>query len=140
MFRPVILSCLALSLLGACATTSQYTSGQAYLATYDHSAYESSSEIDNEIKQIAAIEPRLAFPARVGLACIQRGKLTSVPADEGKAGRILQLSSADHMENLYPSPHWLELWCPKTANLIIGRKRSSVMSDGVRRASIWTMF
>lgn len=78
----LILSFTVATLLGACATTSQYTSGQDYLAKYDHVAYQSYSDIDAEIKQIAAIEPRLEFPARIGLARIQRGQLTSVPADE----------------------------------------------------------
>ena len=75
--------------LSACATTNQYTSGQDYLARYNsNSAYtgqtklNSNPAIDAEIREIAAIEPNLRFPARIGLARIEHGQLIGVPQDE----------------------------------------------------------
>ena len=75
--------------LSACATTTQYTSGQDYLARYNsNSAYtgqtklNSNPAIDAEIREIAAIEPNLRFPARIGLARIEHGQLIGVPQDE----------------------------------------------------------
>ena len=81
--------------LPACATTSQHTSGADYLARYNattsyqtnaittsSTAQGSTPDIDREIKDIASVEPHLQFPARIGLARIERGNLISVPQDE----------------------------------------------------------
>jgi hypothetical protein len=72
-------------LLSACATTSQYTSGQAYLEGYEHPAYAVlEGSVDQDVRDIAAVEPNLAFPARIGLARIENARLTTVPADEAE--------------------------------------------------------
>lgn len=76
--------------LSACSTTSQYTSGADYLRAYDDSpAYSSAlpggAHIDAQVRAIAAIEPNLRFPARIGLARIEGGRLVSVPADEAQS-------------------------------------------------------
>jgi len=75
--------------LSACATTTQYTSGQDYLARYNSNSansgqtkLNSNPAIDAEIREIAAIEPNLHFPARIGLARIEHGQLIGVPQDE----------------------------------------------------------
>ena len=81
--------------LSACETTSQYTSGTDYLARYNsNTAYRgqtntttnpaivSTPGIDGEIREIASVEPNLQFPARIGLARIERGGLIGVPEDE----------------------------------------------------------
>lgn len=74
-----------LTLVG-CTTTAQYTSGADYLARYQTpTASTQSTEIDASIRQIAAIEPDLRFPARIGLARIERGLLVGVPADEAQS-------------------------------------------------------
>lgn len=81
-------SALAAVLLVSCSTIPkhQYTSGQDYLARYNKTApikYGSTTyDIDQEIREIAAIEPDLRFPARIGLARIERGRLVSLPLDE----------------------------------------------------------
>ena len=88
--------------LSACATTSQYTSGADYLARYNtKSAYSAATShnsistpaIDSEIREIAAIEPNLEFPARIGLARIEQGQLIGVPHDEAEYWR----ASADRL-------------------------------------------
>lgn len=68
-------------LLSACATVPQYTSGADYLNRYP-TTVTTSSETDAAIRDIAAVEPDLRFPARIGLARIERGQLLPVPADE----------------------------------------------------------
>lgn len=82
----LLLTGLAVS---ACTHTSQFTSGQAYLDKYQHPAYAAKTTIDQDVREIAAIEPRLEFPARIGLARIQSGTLTSIPADEVAAWQSL---------------------------------------------------
>ncbi|PKP81180.1 MAG: hypothetical protein CVT79_10960 [Alphaproteobacteria bacterium HGW-Alphaproteobacteria-18] len=73
----------------ACASNVQTTSGADYLARYDASytplAGGGHAEIDAEIRQIAAVEPDIRFPARIGLARIEKGQLTTIPAREGEA-------------------------------------------------------
>ncbi len=70
---------------GACTHNTQTTSGADYLKRYQQGNYKvtaTASSIDLDIMNIAAIEPNLRFPARIGLARIENGRLTSVPADE----------------------------------------------------------
>ena len=77
----------ALCALGACTATLQTTSGADYLAGYDASheiANGTATDVDEDVRRIAAIEPTLAFPARIGLARIERGSLTALPADEAR--------------------------------------------------------
>lgn len=83
---------LRLSILGgalislvACTSTIQTTSGADYLAAYEGrytAASASSGSIDDDVKSIAAIEPQLQFPARIGLARISHGQLGAIPASE----------------------------------------------------------
>lgn len=74
----------AMCLATACTSTPQLTSGKDYLSEYSDPAYlHTSSQIDSDVKRIAAIEPNLRFPARIGLARIDNRKLVNVPAEEG---------------------------------------------------------
>lgn len=79
----------ALLLAAACASSVQTTSGADYLARYDGSytvaASMMGSEVDAQVREIAAIEPDIRFPARIGLARIERGRLTAIPEREGEA-------------------------------------------------------
>ncbi len=71
--------------LTACTHSVQTTSGAAYLARYDEDYAPPKGgrrDLDAEIREIAAIEPSLAFPARIGLARIEDGRLRSIPAAE----------------------------------------------------------
>ena len=73
-------------LLSACESYTQTSSGADYLARYDASYTPlegGGSDVDADVRRIAAIEPDIRFPARIGLARIQRGSLVGVPADEG---------------------------------------------------------
>jgi hypothetical protein len=77
----------ALLTLAACETSLQTSSGADYLARYDASHEYGTgvmSDVDEDVRRIAAIEPTLAFPARIGLARIEHGVLTTLPADEAR--------------------------------------------------------
>lgn len=77
---------IAAFVIAGCETTPQYTSGQDYLARYQTPTTSvQSTEIDASVRQIAAIEPDLRFPARIGLARIEHGLLVGVPADEAQS-------------------------------------------------------
>ena len=68
----LILAATAISLC-ACSHTTQYTSGQDYLNRYDKGAVTlagHNGSIEADIRNIAAVEPDLQFPARIGLARI----------------------------------------------------------------------
>lgn len=67
-------------LLTACATT-QMTSGAAYSGRTLSSEYVAAPSIDTEIAEIAAVEPNLAFPARIGIAFVRNGQLQTLPSD-----------------------------------------------------------
>lgn len=73
--------------LSACAASLQTSSGADYIARYDAShqiANGVPTDVDEDVRRIAAIEPSLSFPARIGLARIQNGSLTALPADEAR--------------------------------------------------------
>lgn len=74
--------------LAACSHTTQYTSGKDYLKRYDaRTAFHapSTGSIEADIRNIAAVEPDLQFPARIGLARIERGRLITIPQDESES-------------------------------------------------------
>lgn len=86
-------------LLSACASEIQTTSGRDYLSKYPAAPSEipaqtvagkagpgvKTESIDDKVRRIAAVEPILKFPARIGLARIANGELTNVPGEEAKA-------------------------------------------------------
>lgn len=85
--RRTVLGLATLLIVGACSTTLQTSSGSDYLARYDASheiANGAPTDVDDDVRRIAAIEPNLIFPARIGLARIQNGALTALPADEAR--------------------------------------------------------
>jgi hypothetical protein len=103
-----IFSILALSVfLSGCGMTTQTTSGQEYLSRYKyvpvHEAYtpvrtsgkdgdvvKQVKSIDESVREAAAVEPILKFPARIGIARIENGSLTAVPLEEGESWHKLQ--------------------------------------------------
>ena len=90
--RSIILA-LAAAALSACSHSIQTTSGEQYLAEYDHMAgYSGAGSVagspgnvamsDAMIREAAAVEPILRFPARLGLARLEGGHLTGIPERE----------------------------------------------------------
>ena len=92
-----ILSATAMAvLLSACEANTQLSSGGSYLEGYDRYVVQGGSEgatrdeataksLNAKVRKAAAVEPRLAFPARIGLARIEYGRLAPVPPAETDA-------------------------------------------------------
>ena len=77
--------------LNACSYTTQSTSGEAYLQRYAQQAKAAgvAAAMDPEIRVSADVEPLLTFPARVGVARIENGRLSAMPQAEGEAWAAL---------------------------------------------------
>lgn len=82
---------LAALLLTACGHDVQTSSGQDYLARQQDwraaqpMSAQTLSPIDRAVREAASAEPLLRFPARIGLARLQHGRLTPVPPEEADA-------------------------------------------------------
>ncbi len=89
--------------LGACTASLQTTSGADYLARYDASheiANGVATDVDQDVRRIAAIEPNLVFPAR-----IEHGSLTALPADEARIWQdLVEQMGPEHGEFVPVSP------------------------------------
>jgi len=119
--------------LSACATTSQYTSGQDYLSRYqtsDTALQMTGSGTDADVRAIAAIEPDLRFPARIGLARINHSNLTSVPVDEAESWR-------DAAVRLGPSFGTFIPVSPLVANSVssFDQRKETTVIDHIRRGA-----
>lgn len=78
--------------LGGCGQAIQTSSGADFVAARPEWAARfnpgvtparSSPDIDREVFEAARAEPLLRFPARIGLARLQGGRLTAIPPEEG---------------------------------------------------------
>lgn len=76
----------AFVLLASCSASTQNTSGAEYLSKYDGVATAQTTDKDESfeetLRKVAAVEPVLTFPAKIGLARIEQGRLTPLPAEE----------------------------------------------------------
>jgi hypothetical protein len=87
------LAVAAALLVSGCESNIQTTSGQAYLDRYQTADYQRPDgafaaevkSLDAKVREVAAVEPKLRFPARIGLARIENGELSGVPAEEAEA-------------------------------------------------------
>ena len=83
-------SLILLALLPACSQSYQTSSGGDYLAARSFAGVEpilnTQSEEDDHptLASLAAVEPHLAFPARIGIARVVNGVLTLAPAEEAE--------------------------------------------------------
>ena len=91
--KPMTRSALLLSgllvLLTACESQVQTSSGRDYLSSYAPQASLQSEEtpaldIDEAIVAAADVQPLLRFPARIGLARIDQGRMTAIPQAEAE--------------------------------------------------------
>ena len=75
---------LALAACGDYAT--QTTSGKAWLAAKPPQSVDMTpGNIDQAVRDAAAVEPILRFPARIGIARLDHWTLTAIPEEEAKA-------------------------------------------------------
>ncbi len=126
--------------LASCATTTQMTSGADYLSRYTPAMRQgnlttatlSDGNINQHVRQIAAVEPDLRFPARIGLARIERGRLTNSPVDEIRAwGDLVDKLGPPYGEFVPVSPFIATMVRPDKADK---HRLPNVISD-IRRAS-----
>ncbi len=90
-----IIIIIAVLSLTACANYTQLTSGQSYLSRYKqapapHAYGDNQTSIEEKIRQAANVEPTLKFPARIGIARVEHGQLTTIPQAEAAAWRKAQ--------------------------------------------------
>lgn len=84
---PLLFLCFCLA---ACGHRTQTTSGASYLEKYKNVpivaiANGDNISIEEQIRKVAAVEPVLTFPVRIGLARIDYGQLSVLPGEEVEA-------------------------------------------------------
>ncbi|MDO8288128.1 MAG: hypothetical protein Q7T44_02810 [Parvibaculum sp.] len=100
--KNILIALSVCGVLAACSATTQTTSGSDYLARHGYQSAAApatavkSETFDQALIKAANVEPTLTFPARIGLARISRGSLSSVSGAEAevwsKAGAELGAS------------------------------------------------
>lgn len=119
-FSLALIGAIAIALAG-CEHYTQTTSGGDYLRKYEAPA-KGALSIDKEVRQAAAVEPLLRFPARIGLARIAKverwhanPELTGIPAVEVKAWtNAAQRLGPSFGEFVPVSPILAQMFTPKT--------------------------
>ncbi len=81
-----ILVAAAIAFMG-CDSTTQTSSGTDYLSRYPKVSELGPSNVNQEVREVASLEPILRFPARIGLARVVNGDLSNLPSEEGEAWR-----------------------------------------------------
>ena len=112
------LAFLVIAALLGCSQSVQTTSGERYLRSHLGDAATGyvaagSPEFGARLIEAASVEPRLTFPARIGLARVVNGRLTGVPEDEATIWLLLG-------ETLGPSFGALVPISPLVAQLVAG--------------------
>ena len=75
----------AAATVAACSPTVQTTSGAAYIERYQTPTAQTATGFRKKIREAALVEPTLRFPARIGLARVEGGRLTPIPLGEAEA-------------------------------------------------------
>lgn len=136
--KRLVLLGLTAGLLAACGHQTQATSGSQYLAAYDSDGG-AEAVTDAEIAAAANVEPQLRFPARLGLARIDRGGLVPVPAAEAAAWRgLAQRLGSDYGEFVPISPLIAALADPAVPGADRPRRRryQDSLAEVVRRVRL----
>jgi hypothetical protein len=102
---PLLIAALTLT---ACAHSTQLTSGAEYLAATGPGP----GAIDAEIAAVAAVEPNLRFPARIGVARIVNGALSNPTAEEAEGFAALLQRQRALGEFVPISPIVMEMVAP----------------------------
>lgn len=122
-------------LLPACASEIQTTSGRDYLSKYPTAPSEIQTQsaakqggaagktesIDEKVRRVAAVEPLLKFPARIGLARIISGELTNVPGEEASAWYATARKLGKDFGQLVPLNRMVAEMVTRHANRSCGR-------------------
>lgn len=82
----LLVLCYFATLVSCMSHNIQTTSGQEYLSNYPSKnqlqSSEDSEDLDVQVTKIAAIEPNLRFPARIGITRIEHGKMSPMSQAE----------------------------------------------------------
>jgi len=95
---------LSLASIGCQTHSVQMTSGKKYLSHYaDYDANETNaSDLNEELKAIASIEPSLEFPSRIGLVKLFNGRITNLAAQEVEAWEEAKSAMGDEFGHFIP--------------------------------------
>ena len=86
--KKLFLCLLSFVVLTACENNIQTSSGKEYLARHENTsvpASEMEAKFQARLRDAANIEPTLKFPARIGVARIEKGELSDIPVSEMKS-------------------------------------------------------
>jgi len=132
-----LLFCSILFVLTAvgCETSIQTTSGQEYL---DRSVALDANDFtaSEEFQRAAAVEPLLTFPARIGVARLENGQLTDIPAAEiDEWEQALAPIAADYGEFVPVNLFIADLVAPggNASRTAYGRYRAELRQNAIRK-------
>jgi len=132
-FHPAATAAAGLLFLASCSTFVQSTSGESYLARADASG----ATLSEELRAAAAVEPIIDFPARIGIARIENGRLTDLPEDEWDTlSDAFQRPQVAANEIVPVSLFVIDLATPYSAAAPIGRDRSEKRRDIISRLQL----
>jgi len=127
---------VAVALMG-CSHTTQTTSGGEYLRAYTQETGPRAAPMSAEIKEAAAVEPLLRFPARIGLARIGKASrwggaaLTGIPDREAQSWQKVAMKLGPKFGAFVPvSPLIAEMFDDRD------RQRNSDAREVVRKVQL----
>ena len=82
--RLSLIASLVLASIGCQSHSVQTTSGRQYLNQYEELdlPIREAGSIDEEVREIASVEPTLRFPARIGIAKLYNGRISNLTVEE----------------------------------------------------------
>ena len=94
-------------MVSGCSQHIQTSSGKSYLDKYNqvenyYSRQDGEENINKMVQQVANIEPTLNFPAKIGIARIDGGQLTSIPGKEIEYWEKSRKNISSHFGNFVP--------------------------------------
>ena len=127
-----IIITLTIVSIGCQSHSVQITSGKKYLSNYAHydTPETNASDLNEEIKSIARVEPSIHFPSRIGLVKLFNGRISNLTADEIEAWEKSRNSMGSQFGEFIPvSPMIAEMvYIPRNTN-----SKSKVKSTEVFR-------
>ena len=115
-----LLLVLSLASIGCQSHSVQMTSGKKYLSNYtNYDATETNaSDLNEEVKAIASIEPSIQFPSRIGLVKLFNGRITNLSVEEIEAWEELRRTMGATFGDFIPvSPMIAEMvYTPRKTN------------------------
>ena len=115
-----LLLVLSLASIGCQSHSVQMTSGKKYLSNYtNYDATETNaSDLNEEVKAIASIEPSIQFPSMIGLVKLFNGRITNLSVEEIEAWEELRRTMGATFGDFIPvSPMIAEMvYTPRKTN------------------------